>query len=97
MKERSRGKEEKLDCRGVPLAELARQEEEKKKKVEDMTQEIVNTIDVYYSSNGKFDECPSQELSHLVDIFKTGSVCDDSTSFPVVASYNMGLFITGWS
>ncbi|XP_071521798.1 protein maelstrom homolog [Panulirus ornatus] len=51
MKEKCRGTAEKLDCRGLPLAELKRREEEKKKKVEEMIQSIVNTIDAYNSSN----------------------------------------------
>ncbi|KAK7082867.1 hypothetical protein SK128_026655 [Halocaridina rubra] len=43
------GTVEKLDCRGVPLSELRRQQKEKNQKTEDMKKDIANSVDFYRS------------------------------------------------
>lgn len=51
MKERTRETTEKLDCRGVPLNELKRRDDEKKRKLEEMKKDVGNAIDFHRTGN----------------------------------------------
>ena len=53
MKEGARETTKKMDCRGIPLDELKRKEDEKKAAVEDMKREILNAIDFHANGKGK--------------------------------------------
>lgn len=53
MKERCRETADKMDCRGLSMTEIKRREEKKKRKWDNMKDDIIKTINLYYSGNGK--------------------------------------------
>ncbi|XP_042871119.1 protein maelstrom homolog [Penaeus japonicus] len=58
MSANKRGDVERLDCRGIPLAEIQQEQEKKKRKIEEMKSYIANNVSMLHSGNalhcGKF-------------------------------------------
>lgn len=53
MSANKRGDVERLDCRGIPLAEIQQEQEKKKRKIEEMKSYIANNVSMLHSGNGE--------------------------------------------